>query len=213
MEQLLHYVWRHKILPLHELRTTDGRVVEVVNPGIYNHDAGPDFFNAKVKIDGQLWVGNVEIHIHSSDWHRHHHDNDEAYQNVILHVVNEADCEVYYPNDPDKKIPQLVLEVPDYVLQNYDELARSDVQPRCKNVVATLPRLMVNSWLSALQIERLEERTLQIMARREQCDKNWEDTFFVTMARNFGFGINGDAFETWARTVPLSAVGKHRDSL
>ena len=213
MEQLLHYVWRHKILPLHELRTTDGRVVEVVNPGIYNHDAGPDFFNAKVKIDGQLWVGNVEIHIHSSDWRRHHHDNDEAYQNVILHVVNEADCEVSYPNDPDKKIPQLVLEVPDYVLQNYDELARSDVQPRCKNVVATLPRLMVNSWLSALQIERLEERTLQIMARREQCDKNWEDTFFVTMARNFGFGINGDAFETWARTVPLSAVGKHRDSL
>ena len=92
MEQLLHYVWRHKILPLHELRTTDGRVVEVVNPGIYNHDAGPDFFNAKVKIDGQLWVGNVEVHIHSSDWHRHHHDNDEAYQNVILHVVNEADC-------------------------------------------------------------------------------------------------------------------------
>ena len=213
MEQLLHYVWRHKILPLHELRTTDGRVVEVVNPGIYNHDAGPDFFNAKVKIDGQLWVGNVEIHIHSSDWRRHHHDNDEAYQNVILHVVNEADCEVCYPHDPDKKIPQLVLEVPDYVLQNYDELARSDVQPRCKNVVATLPRLMVNSWLSALQIERLEERTLQIMARREQCDKNWEYTFFVTMARNFGFGINGDAFETWARTVPLSAVGKHRDSL
>ena len=213
MEQLLHYVWRHKILPLHELRTTDGRVVEVVNPGIYNHDAGPDFFNAKVKIDGQLWVGNVEVHIHSSDWHRHHHDNDEAYQNVILHVVNEADCEVCYPNDPDKKIPQLVLEVPDYVLQNYDELARSDVQPRCKNVVATLPRLMVNSWLSALQIERLEERTLQIMARREQCDKNWEDTFFVTLARNFGFGINGDAFETWARVVPLSAVAKHRDDL
>ena len=152
MEQLLHYVWRHKILPLHELRTTDGRVVEVVNPGIHNHDAGPDFFNAKVKIDGQLWVGNVEVHVHSSDWHRHHHDSDEAYQNVILHVVSEADCEVCYPNDPDKKIPQLVVRVPDFVLQNYDELARSDMQPRCRNVIASLPSLMVNSWLSALQI-------------------------------------------------------------
>ena len=213
MEQLLHYVWRHKILPLQELHTTDGRVVEVVNPGIHNHDAGPDFFNAKVKIDGQLWVGNVEVHVHSSDWHRHHHDSDEAYRNVILHVVSEADCEVYYPNDPDKKIPQLVVRVPDYVLQNYDELARSDMQPRCRNVIASLPSLMVNSWLSALQIERLEERTTQIMVRRETCDKNWEDTFFVTLARNFGFGINGDAFETWARNVPLSAVAKHRDDL
>ena len=213
MEQLLHYVWRHKILPLQELRTTDGRAVEVVNPGIHNHDAGPDFFNAKVKIDGQLWVGNVEVHVHSSDWHRHHHDCDEAYRNVILHVVSEADCEVCYPNDPDKKIPQLVIRVPDYVLQNYDELARSDMQPRCRNVIASLPSLMVNSWLSALQIERLEERTTQIMVRRETCDKNWEDTFFVTLARNFGFGINGDAFETWARNVPLSAVAKHRDDL
>ena len=95
MERLLHYTWRHKLLPLGKLTTTDGRMVEVIDPGLYNNsDAGPDFFNAKVKVDGILWVGNVEIHIKASDWYRHHHDKDSAYDSVILHVVQQADMEV-----------------------------------------------------------------------------------------------------------------------
>lgn len=211
MEQLLHYVWKHKIFPLTELRTTDGRLVEVISPGLHNHDAGPDFFNAKILIDGTLWVGNVEIHDYSANWYRHLHATDPAYANVILHVVGMADCAVAYPDGT--HIPQLVLPVPDYVLKNYDELARSDAFPRCKHVLPDMPKLTVHSWMSALQVERLEQRTEQIMKRREVCDKNWEHTFFVTLARNFGFGINGDAFERWANSVPLSAVAKHRDSL
>ena len=87
MEQLLHYVWKHKIFPLHELRTTDGRKVEVLNPGIHNRNAGPDFMGAKVKMDDVVWVGNVEIHTKTSDWFRHHHDMDAAYENIILHVA------------------------------------------------------------------------------------------------------------------------------
>ena len=94
MEELLHYVWKHKLLPIHPLRTTDGREVEVIDTGLYNRNAGPDFFNAKVKIDGTLWVGNVEIHQRSSDWYVHHHDHDAAYNNVILHVVSIANMEV-----------------------------------------------------------------------------------------------------------------------
>ena len=214
MEQLLHYVWKHKLFPLAPLVTTDGREVEVVHPGLHNHDAGPDFFNAKVKIGGELWVGNVEIHERSSDWFRHRHDHDPAYANVVLHVVGEADAEVPCPSvEPVADIPQLVLPVPDDVQRNYEQLAHADRLPRCGRVVGTLPRLTVSSWLSALQVERLEEKTRQVMERRRRCTQDWEAAFFVTLARSFGFGINGDAMEQWALQLPLSAVAKHRDDL
>ena len=94
MEQLLHYVWRHKMFPLGTLQTTDGREVEVIDAGLHNRNAGPDFFNAKVRIGGTLWVGNVEIHMKSSDWYHHGHDHDPKYNNVVLHVVSVADTEV-----------------------------------------------------------------------------------------------------------------------
>ncbi len=213
MEQLLHYVWKHKLFPLVPLTTTDGRTVEVIHPGLHNHDAGPDFFNAKVKIGGQLWVGNVEIHCKASDWYRHRHDADPAYANVVLHVVGEADMDIPQQGEPSQLIPQLVLPVPADVRENYSRLDAGDAVPLCRAVVGSLPRLTVHSWMSALLVERLEERMQQVMERRERCQMDWEATFFVTLARTFGFGINGDAMEQWAQGVPLSAVGKHRDDL
>ena len=107
MEHLLHYVWKHKLFPLKILQTTKGLLVEIIDSGLQNPDAGPDFFNAKLKIDGTLWVGNIEIHTHSSDWYRHGHDHDKAYDSVILHVVAEADVEVTRSNG--EQIPQLLL--------------------------------------------------------------------------------------------------------
>ncbi|MBQ8737831.1 MAG: DUF2851 family protein [Bacteroidaceae bacterium] len=211
MEQLLHYVWKHKILPLRPLLTTDGKEVEVLNPGIHNTNAGPDFFNAKIKINGVLWIGNVELHVRSTDWYRHRHESDAAYSNIILHVVAEADASISYPDG--KPIPQLQIDIPEYIRKNFDSLTRSDNTPRCKAIVQKLPKFMIHSWMSALQSERLEERTKRIMERRESLNKNWEDTLFVTIARNFGFGINGDAFEQWAHSIPMNTVAKHRDNL
>lgn len=211
MEELLHYVWKHKIFPLSQLCTTDGRVVEVLNPGVHNTDAGPDFIDAKVKLDGTVWVGNVEIHQKTSDWFRHHHDTDAAYQNIILHVASDIDQPLFYPNGAE--IPQLRLEVPLYVKENYATLRQNDARPRCREVVGTLSTFLIHNWMTSLTLERFEERTRQIMQRREALDKNWEDTLFVTLARNFGFGINGDAFEQWAHSIPMSAVAKHRDDL
>lgn len=211
MEELLHYVWKHKIFPLHELRTTDGRLVEVLNPGIHNTDAGPDFTGAKIKLDGTLWVGNVELHQKTSDWFRHHHDTDASYENIILHVASDIDQSLFYSNG--QEVPQLQLRVPPYVQAHYAELKQNDTRPRCKAVVSTLPLFLVHNWMTSLTLERFEERTRQILARREALDKNWEDTLFVTVARNFGFGINGDAFERWAQSIPMGAVAKHRDSL
>ncbi|MBQ9641840.1 MAG: DUF2851 family protein [Bacteroidaceae bacterium] len=211
MEQLLHYCWKHKILPLRPLQTTDGRTVEVLNPGRHNRDAGPDFLDARVKIDGVLWAGSVEVHVRASDWHRHGHDGNPAYEHIILHIVGIDDERLTYPDGT--PVPQVQLDVPQYVSDNYDRLLRADSLPRCKNVLGGIPKLLVHSWMSALQVERLELRMQQIMERRNQLDKNWEDTLFVTIARSFGFGKNGDAFEHWAYSIPMSAVGKHRDNL
>ena len=111
MEQLLHYVWKHKLFPLGEMKTTDGLTVEVIDPGLHNRNSGPDFFNAKVKINGTLWVGNVEIHDKSSDWFLHGHDRDTAYDNVVLHVTGLADADV--TTAAGQFIPQMVLQVPD----------------------------------------------------------------------------------------------------
>jgi len=212
MEQLLHYTWKHKMLPLGRLATTDGREVEVIDPGLYNRrNSGPDFFNAKVRIGSTLWVGNVELHERATDWYLHHHDRDEAYNNVVLHVVGEADTEVR--NQRGEYLPQMVLHVPESVQKNYEELLRIDHYPPCYQVIPQLSTLMVHSWLAALQTERLEQKTEAIRQRADRCGGSWEDAYFVTLARNYGFGINGDAFEQWALQVPLQAVGKHRDDL
>jgi hypothetical protein len=212
MEKLLHYVWKHKIWPLGELLTTDGRNIEIVDPGLYNRrNAGPDFFNAKVKIGSTLWVGNVEIHDRASDWYQHGHDHDTAYDNVVLHVVGIADTDVM--NSRHEYLPQMVLEVPTAVKENYEELLRTDYYPPCYKIIPDLTPLTVHAWMAALQTERLEQKTEAIKQRAEQADGSWEDAYFMTLARNYGFGINGDAFEQWARHISLSAVGKHRDDL
>ena len=211
MELLLHYCWKHKMWPLQGLETTDGRVVEVLDPGLHNHNAGPDFFNAKVKIGGTLWVGNVEIHDKSGDWYLHGHDKDAHYNNVVLHVVEMADREVQ--TQEGNFVPQMVLKVPDNVRENYEELLRTDAYPPCYRIIPKLTPLLVHSWMAALQTERLEQKTVAIAERAQKAGGSWEDAYFITLARNYGFGINGDAFEEWARHIPLQAVGKHRDDL
>ena len=210
-EQLLHYLWRHKIYPLAPLATTAGQAVEVIDPGLPNRNAGPDFFNAKLKIDGTLWVGNVEVHLRASDWMRHGHHTDRAYDNVVLHVVADADSDVARTDG--RPVPQLVLPCPPEVVRRYDELARSEVMPPCHAILPALPRLTVHSWLSALQAERFGQKAEAIRHRLQQCGDYWEDAFFITLARNFGFGLNGDAFEAWAGRLPFRAVDKHRDNL
>ena len=211
MEQLLQYVWKHKILPLSDLATTDGRDVEIIDPGLHNRNSGPDFFNAKLRIGETMWVGNVEIHEHSKDWFRHGHDTDPAYDNVVLHVVEDDDCNV--TNSRGEFIPQIKLSVPMTVTLNYKELLTADAYPPCYRLVPDLTSLTVHSWMAALQTERLERKTQDIARRAERANGSWEDAYFVTLARNYGFGINGDAFEHWAFNVPLNQVAHHRDDI
>lgn len=211
MEQLLHYVWKHKIFPLKELKTTTGQQVEVIDTGLANTDAGPDFFNAKLKLDGVLWIGNIEIHERSSDWFKHGHHADAGYNSVILHIASEIDTEISRSNG--ERIPQIQLICPEAVRTNYKELLETDSYPPCYRIIPSLPPFTAHSWMTALQMERFEQKATLLNERLKRCQGNWEDAFFITLARNFGFGLNGDAFETWAHRLPFRAVDKHRNDL
>ena len=193
MEQLLHYIWKHKMFPLHPLQTTAGEPVEVIDPGLHNIHAGPDFFNAKIKIGCTMWVGNVEIHERATDWFGHGHDHDPHYNNVILHVCAHVDGEVTTADG--KRPPQMQLDVSPQVEAHYEEHCKTDSYPPCYKVIPSLDRLTVHSWMAALQAERLEQKTRAIEERVDRCDGSWEAAYFVTMARNFGFGVNGEAFD------------------
>lgn len=211
MEQLLHYVWKHKIFPLKELKTTTGQQVEVIDTGLANTDAGPDFFNAKLKLDGVLWIGNIEIHERSSDWFKHGHHADAGYNSVILHIASEIDTEISRSNG--ERIPQIQLICPEAVRTNYKELLETDSYPPCYRIIPSLPPFTAHSWMTALQMERFEQKATLLNERLKRCQGNWEDAFFITLARNFGFGLNGDAFETWAHRLPFRTVDKHRNDL
>ncbi|MDM8324865.1 DUF2851 family protein [Bacteroides gallinaceum] len=211
MEQLLHYVWKHKLFPLKPLLTAEGESIEIIDPGQANYNAGPDFFNAKIKIGGVVWVGNIEIHQQSSEWERHGHHLDSNYDSVILHVASEIDASVRRSDG--ETIPQLELHCPGYLSDNYRQLIEADRYPACYRLIPALPKLLLHSWLSRLQTERFEQKTDKIMQLLGRHRKDWEHVFFIILARNFGFGTNSDAFEFWAETIPLLAVNKHRDSL
>ena len=210
MEQLLHYCWKHRLYPITGLRTTTNEEVEVIDPGLHNRNAGPDFFNSKVRIGGQLWVGNVEIHDKASDWFLHGHEKDAQYNNVVLHVVGRADTQAV--TEDGAETPQMELQVPNYVRQNYEELLKTDNYPPCYKIIPTLSNIMKHSWMSALETERLERKTDDIKRRAKQCQGSWEAAYFVTMARNYGFGINAEAMEQWALSVPLNSVAHHGDN-
>ena len=211
MEQLLHYVWKHKIFSLKELKTTTGQQVEVIDTGLANTDAGPGFFNAKLKLDGVLWIGNIEIHERSSDWFKHGHHADAGYNSVILHIASEIDMEISRSNG--ERTPQIQLICPEAVRTNYKELLETDSYPPCYRIIPSLSPFTAHSWMSALQMERFEQKATLLNERLKRCQGNWEDAFFITLARNFGFGLNGDAFETWAHQLPFRAVDKHRNDL
>lgn len=209
MEILLHYIWKHRILPLHPLVTTGGQPVEIIDPGLHNRHAGPDFFNAKLRIGGTLWVGNVEIHERSAEWFLHGHDHDPAYNNVVLHVASVIDAEVV--TEDGSQPPQMELHVPPYILHNYRRLLAADRYPPCRDTVMALPRLVVHSWMSALGAERLADKCEAINQRVAHFGGSWEQAFFATIARSFGFGVNSEAFEQWAAQLPLMQVAHHRD--
>ena len=211
MEGLMQYIWQHKLWLSEDMVTNDGRKVRVIDPGMLNTDAGPDFFNAKVEIDGHTWVGNVEIHVRATDWKRHGHHEDPAYDSVILHVVEKDDAPVYRING--ELIPQVVLKVSARFNESYDRLVNARIELPCAARLKEVPQLTVTEWIEALAFERLHSKVERVQQLYDLYHGSWEDICYVLLARTLGFGINNDAFERLARVTPLRMLHKHSDSI
>lgn len=207
---MLQYVWKQRLFDDSDLTMSNGRKIAVIDPGTQNTDAGPDFFNAKIKIGDTLWAGNVEIHERASDWAAHRHDKDRAYDSVILHVVNIDDAEVLTSDN--KAIAKAVLRVPEKIEKNIEWLLSRDTPVPCANRLKDIAPIYISDWMTALITERLERKTKEIYARLEFSGKDWNEAFYITLMRNFGFSVNGDAFEYLAKSLPYKIILKHRNN-
>ena len=209
--RLLQFVWRHKMMAENG-RTTDGKDVEVIDSGLYNRQGrDPDFFNAKLKLNGVLWVGNVVVAENASDWYQHGMDKDNAYDNVILVVVGTADTDIF--NSKEQPVNVMPMEVPQNVAKRYLILASDQGQAVChQNVKEHCTRLTTRSWLSAIQTERMEWQCNEVSRRAKEFGC-WETAYFVTIARTFGMGVNGDMMEKWAKSLPMSVIEQRADDL
>jgi len=210
-EDFLHYVWKYRLFDDVNLFSSQGHKLEVLNAGSHNHDSGPDFFDARIRIDGLLWVGNVEIHMKSSDWYKHHHEIDKAYNNVILHVVFKADSEVVQSDG--RKLCCLELKIPPKYLRRYQYLMSSETWIPCQSDISSLNDFFVNHWLDRMLLERLKRKSDQIRDIYHRNSNSWEETFYQILSRYFGMKVNSDPFEQLARSIPLKILAKQKNSL
>jgi len=210
-EDLLHYAWKYRLFDLENLKSGQGHQLAVIDPGSLNGDSGPDFFESHIQIDDVVWVGNVEIHLRSSDWYRHNHDKDLAYNNVILHVVFENDRDVILSDG--RLLPCLELKIPHSFLNKYQSLMSSQLWIPCQMDISKLSRFFVNHWLDRMLLERMERKADEIRKMYHQNFNSWEETFYQLLARYFGMKVNADPFEQLARSVPLKILAKQKNSL
>ncbi len=212
-EDFIHFVWRHKRFDLKALKTTEGAPIQILKFGNANHHAGPDFINAKIQIGETLWVGNVEIHLKASEWLKHNHQKDKAYNNVILHVVLEEDRPIF--REGNERIPCLELKrrIPAKISKSYLKLIHNEHWIPCQHHIHQVSELNRNLWLDRLLVERLEQKTKVIEQRLKEHKGNWEHTFYQFLARAFGFKINSDPFDSLANSLSYLLLAKYKDSL
>ena len=210
-EDFIHYLWKFKKFNWKELYTTDQSKLDIINIGKHNTEAsGPDFFNAQIALGNEKWAGNVEMHLKSSDWYVHKHEQDPAYDNVILHVVWEYDVDVFRKDG--STIP--TLEIVDFTdkdqLDKYQSLIHKQPQDwiYCGSSFAEFDDFLLESWLERVYIERLEEKSTLIYQLLEKSTNNWDEVLFKLLAKNFGLNVNGNIFLEMADSIPFSVIRK-----
>ncbi|TAL42699.1 MAG: DUF2851 family protein [Chitinophagaceae bacterium] len=204
-ERLLQFIWQFQYFNKTELTVTAGEDLNIIFPGGFNTNQGPDFSEAKIKIGKTTWVGNIELHIKTSDWKKHNHDGDKNYNNVILHVVWEDD-------DETNTVPILELKqrVSKILLSRYEELMSSVSFIPCKNSINTVKEITWQSWKERLMAERLTRKAKTVETYLQQNNYHWEETFWWLLARNFGMKVNAEAFEQVAKSIPVNILAKHK---
>lgn len=211
-EDYLHYLWEFQKWQISGLFTTEGLPVTVLAPGMHNLLSGPDFFNSRVVIGGQQWAGNVEIHIHSSDWYRHGHEKDPAYDNVILHVVWKHDSDIFRKDRSVVPVLELQNLISEETLEQYRDLVSvsSERWINCEKDLPKIDAFVFDNWLERLYIERLEAKSVLIFELLRRSAGDWEEVLFKLLAKNFGLNVNGDAFLSIAGSIPFSVIRKCR---
>ncbi|HTD92881.1 MAG TPA: DUF2851 family protein, partial [Chitinophagaceae bacterium] len=204
-ERLLQFIWQFQHFNTANLETSGGETILIITPGQFNTNQGPDFLNAKIRIGTTTWAGNIELHLKTSDWERHHHQHDRNYANVILHVVWENDRE-------EGELPLLELQthVSNMLLHRYADLMNSSAFIPCENSINSLSGIAWEGWKDRLMAERLLRKTAAVEECLRQSNFHWEEVTWWLLARNFGTKVNADAFEALARSIPPLILGRHR---
>lgn len=211
-EDFLHYIWKFGLFDIEGLQTTGGSPVTVLHRGTHNRNAGPDFFNARVKIGDTTWAGNVEIHTRASDWARHKHSTDDAYKNIILHVVFEDDK----PVADDKNQPIATIELKGRInlkfYNTYQTFTESRGWVACQNSIQQVDPFIVNNWIERMAVERLERKSKLVLDTLAANKGSWQETFYQLVANNFGFKINAGPFALLARSIPENYFARQKAS-
>jgi len=207
-ESVLHHIWSSGLLFSLDLKTTQGKSIQLLNAGIYNHHAGPDFLNAEIIIDKISWVGNVEIHVHASNWKEHGHNKDAAYKHLILHVV--------YRNNLSLNEDFPTLELSNYLSEDEIESLSRDIEKQkavsFNNFSTVSSALLRNLNFEDLALQRLKRKSFEIEQYLKETKNDWHEVFYRLLAKNLGFQINSFPFEWMARSTPMSIVRPHQSN-
>jgi hypothetical protein len=210
-EEFLHYLWKYSLYDQERLVDKEKNKIIVLDPGEYNRDSGPDFFNARISVAGTIWAGNVEIHSRSSHFDTHGHQNDPAFNNVILHVVAENDKPVFNSKGEELLTAEISFDPAYY--EKYTSLISNPYIIACQDNIKKLDIIPIRHWLDSLAIERLQSKMEFIMRIFSETGNDWEETFYRLLARYFGFRVNTGPFEMLASTLPLRIIRKHADNI
>lgn len=211
-EDFLHYLWKYRLFG-NTLKTTLNEPIEVIDTGFHNHDSGPDFLNAKIKIEHTTWVGNIEIHVNTSDWVVHQHHLDKAYQNVILHVVFNDDLPGPSPSLPLAPCAEVGKLIDYKLFYKYKDFLASKGWVPCHLQIKETERLILSSWFERMLAERLAATSAYVLDVYQSCSCDWNETYYRVLARSFGLKINGDSFELLSRELPFHIIQRHRSNL
>lgn len=210
-EELLQFIWEQQLFQRHALRTTDGNVLEVISPGRLQHDSGPDFADARVRIDGQLLAGSIEVHVRASEWYAHKHENDPAYDNTILHVVLEHDIAVRTSRGGRVPTVELRDRMIGGALDTYQRWMKNKAWVPCEEQVGSVQKDRVDLWLERVLIERLERKTLDVEAILDGLGGDTAEAFHHVLLRAMGHKVNAEPFGMLAHALPLKVLLKYRD--
>lgn len=210
-ESFLHHIWQMQYFNKQNLQTNLHEPVMIFNPGSYNTDSGPDFSNARIRIGSVEWVGSVEIHTLSSEWINHRHDEDEAYRNVILHVVWKMDKPIYRSDQ--SLLPTIELRglVAEELILLYRQLVNSSFSIPCKNSFPLVSPIARTMMMEKTMIARLDRKAQEIIHLLDKNGGNWEEVFYQMLCKSFGFKVNAAPFYQLAKALPIRIIQKHRD--